>query len=76
MLLMWSQYESQSGDLERLNKLREYAFKTYLSGIKSAFNQGDVKQALMLMSHIEHHFGLSAEMYREQAAWLLEVLRI
>ena len=75
VLLLWSRYEAGEGHVDRLNELREQALQTYLAGIRNALNEADYAEAVELMSHIEHHFAVTAAMQREKAAWLLELGR-
>lgn len=75
VLLLWSRYAAEQEDEARMNQLRGEALQVYLGGIRSALEQADYAEAVSLMSHIQHHFTPTAEMYREQAVWLMELGR-
>lgn len=76
VLLLWSRYAAQQSDVDRMNELRGQALATYLHGIRRALDEADFAEAVALMTHIEHHFPATAEMYREKAAWLIELGRL
>lgn len=75
VLLMWSREAGATGDEAALNERREQALQVYLAGIRTALNQADYEEAVSLMTHIHQHFQATAEMYREQGAWLIQLER-
>lgn len=75
VLLLWSRYVAEQEDEEEMNQLRGRALQVYLDGIRSALELADYAEAVSVMSHIQHHFTPTAEMYREQAVWLMELGR-
>jgi len=75
VLLLWSRHAGAHDDEKALNERREQALQMYLGGIRSALATADYAEAVSLMTHIQHHFNATAEMYREQGAWLIELER-
>lgn len=74
--VLWGREEAGQKHPERAAELFGRARAIYLDAIKAALARGDPDEALSLLSHIEHFFGLTPELRREKGAWLLHAGRV
>lgn len=69
--VLWGSYEATEQQPETATQLFTRAQQIYLDAIKAALAGANFSEALSILSHIEHHFGLTPELRREKGAWLL-----
>lgn len=74
--VLWGREEATAKRPERAAELFGRARTIYLDAIKAALARGDTDEALSLLTHIEHFFGLTPELRREKGAWLLHAGRV
>lgn len=73
--VLWARDEAARGHPRRAAELFGRARATYLDAIKAALARPDYDEALSLLTHIEHHLGLTPDLRREKGAWLLHAGR-
>ena len=72
---LWGRHATISAQPVRAAEMFGRAQAVYRAAMVAAVRRGDYDEALKTISHLEGHFGLTPELRREKAAWLLRVSR-
>ncbi|MFI5357618.1 MAG: hypothetical protein ACHQ4G_09805 [Opitutales bacterium] len=73
--ILWGRYLVVRHDPARAAEMLNRAQHVYLQAISDALAHEDYPEALGLLSHEEHYFGLTPILRREKGAWLLRLHR-